>query len=224
MWSEKEMAEKMNKIHCIDCLEFMRNVPDKYFDFVFTDPPYNVGKDYGKYKDNLREDDFDVWISKILHEIMRISKSYCIYTPMKHIRKWWYILEDAKQIVVTFPHSGAIRYGFSNQFISLLTNARPKKPISNHWHNIPLPSMGYFFREDKHGHPGYTSAALTEKAIENLVYKKSKIFDPFAGTGTTLVCSKALGYNFCGCEIEPNYVKIANKRLKKVQTNIYKYI
>ena len=37
------MKNKMNKIHNIDCLEFMKQVPDDYFDLVLTDPPYGIG-------------------------------------------------------------------------------------------------------------------------------------------------------------------------------------
>ena len=36
MWTEAEMATKMNKIHNMDCLEFMKQVPDNYFDLVLT--------------------------------------------------------------------------------------------------------------------------------------------------------------------------------------------
>ena len=39
-WTEEEMATKMNKIHNMDCLEFMKQVPDNYFDLILTDPPY----------------------------------------------------------------------------------------------------------------------------------------------------------------------------------------
>lgn len=37
---------ELNKIHNIDCLEFMKTLPDKCIDLVLTDPPYgiNVGR------------------------------------------------------------------------------------------------------------------------------------------------------------------------------------
>lgn len=31
---------ELNKIYNEDCLEFMKRVPDKYFDLVLTDPPF----------------------------------------------------------------------------------------------------------------------------------------------------------------------------------------
>ena len=42
-WTEEEMKEKMNLIHNMDCLSFMKQVPDNYFDLVLTDPPYGIG-------------------------------------------------------------------------------------------------------------------------------------------------------------------------------------
>ena len=31
---------EMNKIYNMDCLEFMKKVPDKYFELIYIDPPY----------------------------------------------------------------------------------------------------------------------------------------------------------------------------------------
>lgn len=33
---------EVNKIHNIDCLEFMKTLPDKCIDLVLTDPPYGI--------------------------------------------------------------------------------------------------------------------------------------------------------------------------------------
>ena len=38
---------ELNKIYNENCLTFMKQVPDKYFDLVLTDPPYNIGIDGG---------------------------------------------------------------------------------------------------------------------------------------------------------------------------------
>ena len=41
------------------------------------------------------------------------------------------------------------------------------------------------------------------------------VFDPFVGTGTTLVVAKALGRDYLGCELSPEYaLKIAPARIK----------
>ena len=46
------MQDKMNKIHHGDCLEFMRGVPDNYFDLVLTDPLFGMS-----FQSNFRNED-----------------------------------------------------------------------------------------------------------------------------------------------------------------------
>ena len=38
--------------------------------------------------------------------------------------------------------------------------------------------------------------------------------------GTTAVACKSLGLDFVGCELEPDYVAIANKRIEQVQGSL----
>ena len=32
----------------VDCMEYMRTLPDKFFDLAIVDPPYGIGMDRGK--------------------------------------------------------------------------------------------------------------------------------------------------------------------------------
>ena len=42
------------------------------------------------------------------------------------------------------------------------------------------------------------------------------VLDPFAGSGTTLAVAKGLGRNGVGCELNPEYAKLAEKRIGDV--------
>lgn len=44
------------------------------------------------------------------------------------------------------------------------------------------------------------------------------MLDPFIGSGTTAVAAKLLGRHYIGFEIDPEYYKIANKRVQEVRT------
>lgn len=35
----------LNKLYNVDCMEAMRQIPDKYFQLAITDPPYGIGMD-----------------------------------------------------------------------------------------------------------------------------------------------------------------------------------
>jgi DNA modification methylase len=43
--------------------------------------------------------------------------------------------------------------------------------------------------------------------------KEGIVLDPFMGSGTTAVVARKLGRNFIGIELNPAYIKIAEKRL-----------
>ena len=37
---------EINKIYNADCLELMKEIPDKSIDLVLTDPPYGIGNKF----------------------------------------------------------------------------------------------------------------------------------------------------------------------------------
>ena len=59
---------EVNKIYCMDCIEGMKKIKDNSVDLVFFDPPYNQKKDYGVYKDNLSNEEYEQFMKKILKE------------------------------------------------------------------------------------------------------------------------------------------------------------
>jgi DNA modification methylase len=44
------------------------------------------------------------------------------------------------------------------------------------------------------------------------------VFDPFAGSGTTLVAAKKLGKRFIGCDLSPEYVRLGRERVKTIES------
>ena len=65
------LEKSKNKVLNMDCLEFMKQVPDNYFDLVLTDPPYNVTKN--------KWDVFDIrQLNIFTKEINRICKGLII--------------------------------------------------------------------------------------------------------------------------------------------------
>lgn len=55
-----------NKIINADCLDILKQLPDKCIDLVLTDPPYNIGIDGGKGWDNIK--DYEVFIKQVFSE------------------------------------------------------------------------------------------------------------------------------------------------------------
>jgi len=47
------------------------------------------------------------------------------------------------------------------------------------------------------------------------------VLDPFTGSGSTGMAAVELGHNFIGCELDPNYVAIARRRIEAWNTEEY---
>jgi site-specific DNA-methyltransferase (cytosine-N4-specific) len=67
---------------------------------------------------------------------------------------------------------------------------------------------------------GGRPAAYTQRRIADTTscscrapFEPGIVFDPFAGAGTTLVAAKRLGRRWLGCELNPEFVKMARHRL-----------
>jgi len=68
-------AEMTNKILCDDCLDALSRIPDNSVDFAFTDPPYNLGKKYVGYSDDLSVIEYFEWCDRWIAEITRVLKT-----------------------------------------------------------------------------------------------------------------------------------------------------
>jgi site-specific DNA-methyltransferase (adenine-specific) len=56
-----------------DCLQLLRDLPDDCIDMAFADPPFNLGKNYGKnVSDNLKREEYLIWSKEWLSEIVRV--------------------------------------------------------------------------------------------------------------------------------------------------------
>lgn len=58
-----------------DCLPWLNSIPDESVDMVFADPPFNLGKDYGKgISDEMKDHKYLEWSFSWLDECVRVLK------------------------------------------------------------------------------------------------------------------------------------------------------
>jgi len=69
-------------------------------------------------------------------------------------------------------------------------------------------------REGSTWHKAPFCKNLAKYAIQLLSDKGDLIFDPFMGSGTTAVAADRLGRRWFGCDINPDYVEMALKRIE----------
>jgi DNA methylase len=66
--------------------------------------------------------------------------------------------------------------------------------------------------EEKQDHPTQKPVLLAEIPIRNHLRAGEAVYDPFAGSGTTLVAAQTLGRSCYGMEIDPRYVQVTVER------------
>ncbi|MCF4968835.1 DNA-methyltransferase [Nostoc sp. CMAA1605] len=59
-----------------DCLKFLSALPNESVDIVFADPPFNLGKEYGKgVSDQMADDEYLRWSKQWLNQSIRVLKN-----------------------------------------------------------------------------------------------------------------------------------------------------
>ena len=218
---------ELNKIYNEDCLTFMKQVSDKYFNVVLTDIPYN---EVNRESNGLRELDkskadvgcFD--IKELTREIARVcSDSLIMFCGMKQLS---YITEELQnnglstRTIIwekTNPSPMNAQYLFVSGVEVAVYGRKPHGYYDGEYSNT-------VFRDnvgDSKIHPTQKPLPLWGRLLRKITKQGHTVFDPFMGSGTTAVACASLGLQWCGCELEPDYVAIANKRLEKVQGSLF---
>ncbi len=196
-------------------LELLPHLKSAGADLTITDPPYNVGQDYGTTSDDLSDAEYASQMATVVTEARRLTHNQAWVTPRYKMALWWSLLPDAHEVVIPMRAGNAIRQGWSSKFSVVLIVGLPftETHPDDLWEGIRHRGEGYFFTEDTYGHPGYTPYAIMAKCIKLLTSPNEVILDPFAGTGTALRAAKDLGRKAIGIEIEERYCEIAAKRM-----------
>ena len=231
---------EVNKIYQGNCLEVLKGFPDEFVDCVVTSPPYNkhsashkchktdswskANIDYGDFKDDLPENEYQDWQKEVLRECLRVLKkdgsifynhkprivNHKIIFPQEWLGEFiirQMIIWDRKSSPVLEP----IRFMPCVEYIFWITKEQ-KTPKFNQ-EAFKYKEVWQINPETNNEHPAPFPEAISDRCIFATTDKSDLVLDPFMGSGTTAVSAKKLGRNFIGIELNPDYIKMAEKRL-----------
>jgi len=200
-------------IYHAGCRDILPRLEPGSIDLVLTDPPYNAGKDYGAASDALPDDEYACLMREVVRMALLLSHNQFWVAPRYQALLWLGLLPGSHEIVIPMTAGYAVRQGWASKFTTALAIGTPRYHAPDLWEGIRHRGEGYFFREDTHGHPGYTPYPIMARAIDLLCPEGGVVLDPFMGSGTTLRAAKDLGRKAIGIEIEERYCEIAAKRM-----------
>ena len=208
------VIEYQHKLICGDCTDdemVERLVQDEKVNITITDPPYNVGFEYdGK---TINDEKTAEKYKQFSHDWFGLSRSVSdkqIVTPGCNNLALWLRWFDAYHWA---PWTK----------INSMTNGR----ISRFWCWEPVLFFGEHWGKSRHSdifdypigeqgnvanHPCPKPLKMWEDLIENYSETSDMIYDPFLGSGTTIIACENSNRKCRAIEISPAYVGVSLER------------
>ena len=196
---------------CADAGRLLSALPRDSVDAVVTDPPWNLGRPYGRHSDRLPEDDYVSWLNGMLRECARVSRGPVIASignhnalridrllhgtglHVAHWLSWHRTSGSAEAVVVAAPPAWRAAPARLETAARVL---RRTPELRRRWgHPVPKPVA--------------MMAALAVLACP----PGGLLLDPFAGTGATLLGARRTGRRSLGLELEERFCRTAVSRL-----------
>ena len=220
-----------------DCLELMKDIPDKSIDLILTDPPYNIKQ---------AEWDKGFPIGLAIKECSRIIKSsgnIVLFQGWSNVRDTMWLIEHQtgwilqdwiiydrikgrggkKHLVSTREdilwYSNGSDYTFNKIPSTIkkktgglgLKNGCKYRALSNVWTDI---SPIVPWSKERVNHPTQKPVQLMERCIQLWSNKGETVLDFTMGSGSTGVACVNTNRNFIGIELDDKYFEIAKERIE----------
>ena len=230
------IEEITNTIINDDCMNILKNLPDKCIDLVLTDPPYEVDSHGGKstqkglgtrannLRDNIRfvSDGFDY--DSIFNEFIRICKKINLYIfcSNSQISKIMSFFEERgySTTLLVWHKTNAIQLsnGTYHSNLEFIVCVREKGCCFNDLRieeKSKIIQMPYPIGDRLH--PTQKPVELIQKLLRIKSNENDLILDCFSGSGTTAIACHRLKRRFICIEKDKEYWQASVKRLEEEQ-------
>jgi len=221
---EKVYESNTNIFHG-NCIEFIKTIEDKSIDCLITDPPYGVDIQFGAYDNQLSRkiendgniDDALLLLDTMLHEVkikLKDNAHIYIFCNWKIYPQFNAIISkhfQIKNLIIwdkLFMGMGDLKGNYSSSYEMIVFAGGNREFLTR-----PKNIIQCRFNDERF-HNTQKPVDLIKQLIENSTNVNETIFDPFLGSGSTVVAANQLKRNFIGCEIDEQNYKITLKRLE----------
>lgn len=190
-------------------------------DMVFTDPPYNINyegvKDKGRKIKNDKMSDQD--FVQFIYDSLNIDcDTYYVCCSWQYSHLFKLAMENVNKPVKSFiiwnkvnPAQNLDKYFKQHEIILYHGKFGGEKTIRGDIWEVK--------RERNTVHPTMKPISLIEMALNDNP-SKSKIYDAFLGSGSTMVASHQLKRKCYGMELDPKYCQVIIDRMKKLDDTL----
>lgn len=212
----------MINLHNTDCMEFMRNVPDKYYDLAIVDPPYGIGaakmglgKGGGVAKNNnYTKKDWDNSAPTLEYftQLKRISINQIIWGA-NHFLGWagsgWVVWDKVNG-----------ETDFADCELAYTSFKKPVRKFTFKWSGMLQQDMK---NKETRIHPTQKPVALYKWLLDKYAKQGDKILDTHGGSMSIAIACHDYGFDLDLCELDKDYFEAGKKRLENhmLQTKLF---
>ena len=211
----------ISETYLIDCMEFMRTLPDKFFDLAVVDPPYGIGESenirggtkYGRAAVNSKncgKKNWDVSPPDMIYfiELKRVSKNQIIWGANHFISR---MPIDSSCWIVWDKVTG--NNGYADCELAHTSFSSAVRLFKFQWAGMLQGDMG---NKERRIHPTQKPVALYKWLLTNYAKPGQKIFDSHMGSQSSRIAAYQMGFDYWGCELDPDYYRDGCKRFDAV--------
>ena len=203
--------ELLKNFYNMDCVEGMKQIPDKLFDLAICDPPYGIGEDWKKRnKKTFEETSYkndSIPTKEYFDELMRCSKNQIIWGYNYFVE----YLGATNYLIIWDKQSNNNQvFKYSKAEIAYTSFRVPCNLVS-------IPWDGYRMGKEtgkKKIHPHQKPIELYEWLLKTYAKRGDKILDTHVGSASSLVACHNLDFEYMGFELDKDHYDLATKRLE----------
>lgn len=205
----------------MDCMEGMKEIPDKYFDLAIVDPPYGIGANKmqlgnGKRKIYRGKDDWDKEppSEEYFKELFRVSKNQVIWGANHFISN---IAIDSSCWI--FWDKGTGDNDFADGELAWTSFDTTVRKFFKSWVGANAKERD----EKDRMHPTQKPVALYHWLLNNYTKEGDKILDTHVGSASSLIACHDMDFEYLGFELDEGYYRMASERLEahKAQMTLF---
>lgn len=201
----------------MDCMEGMKQYPDKYFDLAVVDPPYGGGQHFN----------FRFGTGDAVYDNVKPKKEYWdeLFRVSKHQIVW-----GGNYFTCNLPENRCWISWYKGQPINSFSDFELAwTSFDQVCKAIKIESYGFNHADKKSTgqktiHPTQKPVALYDWIYKNYLPKGGKLLDTHLGSGSNRIAAdKAGNIDFVGYELDKDYFEAQEKRWMnyKAQLNIF---
>ncbi|MBR2504976.1 MAG: site-specific DNA-methyltransferase [Elusimicrobiaceae bacterium] len=191
----------------MDCMDFMKLLPDKAFDLAIVDPPYgiSIAENMGKRKKNstyeikkrvVQNGMLPPPTQGYFKELFRVSKQQIIWGGN------YFELPPCKGFIIWQKPGISEEVSFAMCEFAWTSFDITAKVVSVNWERDRI-------------HPTQKPVDLYKWLLRRFAKPGDKILDTHLGSGSSRIAAHEMGYDFVGTEIDKRFFALQEERFKQ---------